>query len=99
MEINEIEFDNFINDELVLIDFYANWCGPCKMMSPIVEKLSEDRSLKVAKVDVDKCPEIARKYAVMSIPTLILFKNGVEVAKKIGYIPEVLLNEWINENK
>lgn len=96
MEINENNFENFINDDFVLIDFFAEWCGPCKMMTPIIETL---QNVKVAKVNVDKCPNIAKKYAVMSIPTLILFKNGVEVSKKIGYTPEILLNEWINENK
>lgn len=99
MEINENEFDNFINNDYVLIDFFATWCGPCKMLSPIVEELASSRNnIKVAKIDVDKCNDIARKYGVMSIPTLILFKNGVEVSKKVGYIPAPVLNEWINEN-
>ena len=101
MQIKTIdEFNEFINDEYVLIDFYADWCGPCKMLSPIIESIASSRNnIKVAKVNVDDLNEIARSYSVMSIPTLILFKNGQMVDKKIGFMPEVLLNEWINENR
>lgn len=101
MEIkNENEFQSFINNEYVLIDFYATWCGPCKMLSPIIESIASSRdNIKVAKVNVDELNDIARNYAVMSIPTLILFKNGQMIDKKIGFVPEVLLNEWINENR
>ena len=99
MEIkNEEEFNNFINKDYALVDFYADWCGPCKMLSPIVESLATSRSnINVAKVNVDNNSEIARRYGVMSIPTLILFKNGVLQDKKVGFTPLELLNEWIND--
>lgn len=93
------EFNNLVNDDFVLVDFYANWCGPCKMLSPVLEELENSRGVKVVKVDVDKNEEVARTYGVMSIPTLIMFKNGELVDKKVGYIPIELLSNWINEKR
>ena len=98
MEIKtEQEFNEKINGDYVLVDFFATWCGPCKMLGPILENVS--RNIEVLKVDVDKFENLARNYSVMSIPTLILFKKGQIVDKKIGFIPEVMLNEWIDNNK
>lgn len=100
MEIKtEEEFKNIINSEYALIDFFATWCGPCKMMGPVIENVASNRiSLKVAKVDVDKFQDLARTYGVMSIPTLVLFKNGEVVSTKVGFTAEPLLNEWIDNN-
>lgn len=84
-------FDELIQEK-VLVDFYANWCGPCKMLSPILEKLEE---VKVLKVNVDENPELARKYGVMSIPCLILFDKGKELKRNVGFIPENKLKEFI----
>ena len=92
------EFLKLISDDLVLVDFYATWCGPCKMMSPIIDSLANERAFKVVKIDVDKNIEIAQEYSVMSIPTLILFKNGKLVDKKNGFMPKELLLEWIDKN-
>lgn len=101
MEIkNEKEFTDLINSDYTLIDFFATWCGPCKMMGPILENISSSRdNIKIAKVDVDKFSELAKVYGIMSIPTLILFKNGKIIDKKVGFVAEPLLNEWINNNK
>ena len=69
-------------DKTVLVDFWAEWCGPCKMLSPIVDDISDEREdIKVCKVNIDECPELAIKYRVMSIPTLAVFKQG-ELADK-----------------
>lgn len=98
MEIKtEQEFNEKINGDYVLVDFFATWCGPCKMLGPILENVS--KNIEILKVDVDKFENLARNYSVMSIPTLILFKKGQIVDKKIGFIPEVMLNEWIDNNK
>ncbi len=94
------EFINIINSDYALIDFFATWCGPCKMLGPIIENIASSRdNIKIAKVDVDKHEDIARKYGVMSIPTLILFKNGQVIDTKVGFLAEPLLNEWINNNR
>lgn len=72
-------------DKTVLIDFWASWCGPCKMMLPIVEELAEERKdIKVCKVNVDEEPELAIKYNVMSIPTFMVVKNGEVTTRKVG---------------
>ena len=101
MEIkNEQEFKDIINGDYALIDFFATWCGPCKMMGPVLENVASNRdTIKVAKVDVDKFESLARTYGVMSIPTLILFKNGQVVSTKVGFTAEPLLNEWIDSNR
>ena len=91
-------FNEQIKDGVVLVDFFATWCGPCKMQAPILDELKEDRSdVKVVKIDVDQEADIARLYGVMSIPTLILFKDGKEIAKNVGFMPKELLVQWINE--
>ena len=93
-------FNNEIKDGIVLVDFFATWCGPCKMQSPIIDSLKEERSdIKIMKVDVDKEEDVARTYGIMSIPTLMLFKDGKEVAKNVGFMPKEVLTNWINENR
>jgi thioredoxin 1 len=77
----------------VLVDFYADWCGPCRAIAPIVEEIARELSdrLKVVKLDVDQNPETAMQYGVQSIPTLIIFKNGKEVERLIGYMSKAKL--------
>ena len=71
----------------VLVDFWATWCGPCKMIAPVLEEIAseKDGTLKIAKLDVDQNPETAQKFGVFSIPTLLLFKNGAEVSRIVGF--------------
>lgn len=96
MKIIHLENKNFkdLIKEKVLVDFYANWCGPCKMIAPELEKV--ESSINVVKVDVDKFEDIAREYGVMSIPTLILFENGKEVKRNIGFIDKSKIEKFIS---
>ena len=95
----EENFNELISSGEVLVDFFATWCGPCRMLSPVLEEISTDRaSIKVVKIDVDECPSLARNFGVMSVPTLYLFKDGKEVSKKSGFMPKEELLDWINEN-
>lgn len=81
----------------VLVDFYADWCTPCKMMSPIIEEVSNEFKDKiiVLKINIDECPDIAQKYSVMSIPTIILFKNGEATKTSVGVTSKEKLVEMI----
>ena len=79
--------------ERVLVDFYANWCGPCKMLGPVLEKVSDE--IKVIKVNVDSNQELAREYGVMSIPCVILFDDGQELKRNVGFVNESKLREFI----
>ncbi len=101
--IKELETENFNNEiekNLVLVDFYATWCGPCKMMHPVIEEISKNNeSLKILKVNVDNHDDLAREYMVMSIPTLMLFKDGKLVEKNIGFTPKDVLDKWLDNNK
>ncbi len=81
----------------VLVDFWAEWCGPCKMIAPFLEDLAADMDgkLTVAKVNIDENPQSPRKYGVRGIPTMILFKNGQVAATKIGALPKSKLYDWV----
>lgn len=84
------------SDKIVLIDFYAEWCGPCKMLSPIVESVaSEETNTKFVKMNVDNCEDIAIKYQVMSIPTLVVIKDGKETNRSVGLIDKTRIKELI----
>ena len=92
MEIIKVNSQNFEEEVIksekpVLIDFYADWCGPCKMLSPIIDEIAEENSeIKVVKVNVDDSQDLAMKYQVMSIPALVVIKNGEEVNRSVGLI-------------
>jgi len=92
---NSSEFEKEVQGEVVLVDFYADWCGPCQMLAPVLEELDKEGKVKVVKIDVDSIPDLARQFRVMSIPTLMLFKNGQFVKKQLGYMPLEALREFV----
>ena len=94
-------FSELINDsKLVIVDFWATWCGPCRMISPILDELEEEMAdqITVVKVNVDDADEIAAQFRIMSIPTLLFFKNGQIVDKTVGAMPKAVLAEKIKAN-
>ena len=85
LKLNEGNFNEVINNEKVLVDFYADWCGPCKMQSPIVDAIADEHpEIKVGKINIDDEMDIAEKYGIVSIPTLLIFKNGEIAGKFVG---------------
>ncbi len=99
VEIKENEFDDVVlkSDKPVFVDFYATWCGPCKMMSPILEQLSEEKQDVVfAKIDVDDAERLAVLYGISSIPCMILFKNGEEADRVVGAVPKQKLEQVVS---
>ena len=95
---NKNEFDSAIKEGLVLVDFFATWCGPCKMLSPVLEEVAnENPNLTILKIDVDEVGVLAAQFGIQAIPTLILFKDGKQVATKIGYQNKNQLVAFINQ--
>ena len=103
VEVSDNTFEaEVLNAEgIVLVDFWAEWCGPCKMLMPIVEEISEELGdqIKIVKVNIDENPATPSQYGVRSIPTLALFKDGQAVSTKVGANPKGKIIEWIDENK
>ena len=100
-KISDAEFENEVlnSDAPVLVDFWAEWCGPCKQLLPTIDEIAGERSdIKVAKVNIDENPETPSKYGVRGIPTLMLFKGGELVATKVGGLPKSALQSWIDES-
>lgn len=102
MEIIKVNDENFNVEVLeskqkVLIDFYADWCGPCKMLSPIVDEYAkESENVKVVKINVDEAQETAIKYQVMSIPTLVVIENGEEKNRSVGLVDKSMIENLVN---
>ena len=94
MKVLHINKDNFHNEVLnsdkpVLLDFFASWCGPCRMVAPILDEIAEEREdIKVCKVDIDEQPELASRYRIMSVPTLMVLKEGQVLEQSIGVKPK-----------
>ncbi len=97
--VNSNEFKEEIKSGVVVVDFFANWCGPCKMLAPIFEELgTEMGNVNFVKVDVDQSPDIAMTYKVASIPTVIVFKDGEKVASNVGFIPKEQIKQMVESH-
>ncbi len=99
--VTDATFDSEVKnaDKPVLVDFCAEWCGPCRQVAPILEELSKefDGQLKVVKLDVDSNPKVAQAYNIRGIPSLLLFKNGQVAGQKVGALPKQQLKAWLSE--
>lgn len=94
MEINEENFEKIIEKGDVLVDFYATWCGPCKMLEPELEELKDE--INIVKVNVDENMDLCKKYGIMNVPTLIYFKTKDEYKKNVGFLPKDSILKWID---
>ena len=98
LELNEENFDEFISEGNCVVDFWAEWCGPCKMLKPIIEEVAKkEKKIKFGKIDVDTQSELAQKFEIMGIPTLIFFKNGKDIDRTSGFMEKEELEEKLED--
>lgn len=94
--INSQEFNNTIESGVVVVDFFATWCGPCKMLAPVIDELSNELdNVNFVKVDIDQSMDLAQKFRIVSVPTLKVFKNGEEVDTLMGFMPKEVLKSKV----
>ena len=96
---NEENFKEVVKEGTFLVDFFAPWCGPCKMIGPVLEEAQKETDVQIVKVDVDQNQELAMIYGVMGVPTLAIFKDGEPVTQRSGFMPKELILKFIEENK
>ncbi len=94
-KLEDEKLEDLVKEGNVLVDFSASWCGPCQMLEPVLEELASDRSnIKIISVDVDEHEELSRKYGVMSVPTLVVYKDGKMVSRNTGYTTKDVIESW-----
>ena len=94
--VNQKEFEEVVKDGVVVVDFFATWCGPCKMLSPVLEELSEEEAnVKFVKVDIDEEELLAEQYNIQAVPTVLVFKDGKVVNKNLGFAPKAVLKNLL----
>ena len=93
--VNEKDFEKEVNGKKVLVDFFATWCGPCKMLGLVMEKFDKKYIISIIKVDVDEAQELSSKYKIFSVPTLIIFEDGKELKRISGFMSEEELEKWV----
>lgn len=100
LHVNEENFQKSVLDkDFVVVDFFAEWCGPCRMIGPFLESIESEMGVSIVKINIDESPNIAAKYEVMSIPTIMIFKNGEKVAENVGAASKARLAEWIKKHQ
>lgn len=99
-EITELDFELVRKDNIALVDFFAEWCNPCQALKPVLHELSDKfgDKLKFYSLNVDEAPELCEEFRITSIPCLVILKNGKEVSRSVGFLPETALENWIKEN-
>ena len=92
-------FKEEVNKDFVVVDFYADWCGPCRMISPFLQEIQDETNIDIIKVNIDESPDIATQYDIMSIPTLLIFKKGEKISSIVGAASKARLLDWISSHK
>ena len=100
LQTNEGNFQaDVLDKDFVVVDFFAEWCGPCRMIGPFLETIESETGINIVKVNIDESPNIAAKYEVMSIPTVMIFKKGEAIAQNVGAASKARLAEWIKKHQ
>ena len=96
--VNTSEFDKAIENGVVVVDFFATWCGPCKMLAPVFDEASQEVDATFVKVDIDQSLEIAQRFNITTVPTMMIFKNGQKVDSMVGFMPKEKLVEKVKSH-